>query len=114
LATKYGELTTLWPHTTLNKITSQSTYPDLPTTGAAHKRDKITLPKAVAKENNRGSIASVQKAGRVSERAKKRVAEEQPRENGAGEGGGSGDQVEGRAPKRAKVAIRAPRRSGRA
>jgi hypothetical protein len=109
LATKYGELTTLWPHTTLNKITSQSTYPDLPTTSAAHKRDKITLPKAVAKENNRGSITSVQKAGRVSA---KRVAEEQARENGASEngaGGESGDQVEGRAPKRARVA----RRSGR-
>jgi hypothetical protein len=84
----------------------------LPTTGIAHKKDKITLSKAVAKENNRGSISSVQKAGRVSERAKKRVAEEQARENGAGEGE-SGDQVEGRAPKRAKVAIGAPRRSGR-
>jgi len=105
LATKYGELTTLWPHTALNKITSQSTYPDLPTTSAAYKRDKITLPKAVAKENNRGSIASVQKAGRASA---KRVAEEQACENGASEngvrGGESGDQVEGRAPKRARVA----------
>jgi hypothetical protein len=87
------------------------TYPELPTTGATHKKDRITLPKAVAKENNRGSIASVQKAGRASA---KRVAEEQARENGAREGGESGDQVEGRAPKRAKVAIRAPRRSGRA
>jgi len=110
LTTKHGELTTLWPHSALNKVTSQSTYPDLPITGAAHKRDKITLPKAVAKENNRGSIASVQKAGRVSA---KRVAEEQARENGASEngagGGESGDQVEGRAPKRARVA----RRSGR-
>jgi hypothetical protein len=113
LATKYSELTTLWPYSALNKITSQSTYPELPTTGITHKKDKITLPKAVAKENNRGSIASVQKAGRVSERAKKRVAEEQARENGAGEGGESGNQVEGRAPKRAKVAMRAPRRSGR-
>ena len=89
------------------------TYPDLPTTGATHKRDKITLPKAVAKENNRGSIASVQKAGRVSERVKKRVAKEQARENGAREGGESGDQVEGRVPKRARVAIGAPRHSGR-
>ena len=89
------------------------TYPDLPTTGATHKRDKITLPKAVAKENNRGSIALVQKAGRASERAKKRVAEEQARKNGAGEGGESGNQVEGRAPKRARVAIGAPRRSRR-
>jgi len=115
LTTKHGELTTLWPHSALNKVTSQSTYPDLPITGAAHKRDKITLPKAVAKENNRGSIASVQKARRVSA---KRVAEEQARENGASEnganengagGGESGDQVEGRAPKRARVA----RRSGR-
>jgi hypothetical protein len=113
LATKYSELTTLWPYSALNKITSQSTYPELPTTGITHKKDKITLPKAVAKENNRGSIASVQKAGRVSERAKKRVAEEQARENGAGEGGESSNQVEGRAPKRAKVAMRAPRRSGR-
>jgi hypothetical protein len=89
------------------------TYPDLPTTSATHKRDKITLPKAVAKENNRGLITSVQKAGRVSKRAKKRVAKEQARENGAREGGESGDQVEGRAPKRARVAIGAPRRSGR-
>jgi hypothetical protein len=46
----------------------------LPITGAAYKKDKITLPKAVVKENNRGSISLVQKAGRVSERAKKRVA----------------------------------------
>jgi len=90
------------------------TYPDLPTTGVIYKRDKITLPKAVAKENNRGSIALVQKAGRASERAKKRerVAEEQARENRAG-GGESGDQVEGRVPKRARVAMGAPRRSGR-
>jgi len=71
------------------------------------------LLRAVAKENNRGSITSVQKAGRASERAKKRVAEEQARENGAREGGESGDQVEGRAPKRARVAIGAPRRSRR-
>jgi hypothetical protein len=89
------------------------TYPDLPTTSATHKRNKITLPKAVAKENNRGSITLVQKARRVSERAKKRVAKEQARENGAREGGESGDQVERRAPKRARVAIGAPRRSGR-
>jgi hypothetical protein len=58
----------------------------LPITGAAYKKDKITLPKAVAKENNRGSILSVQKAGRVSERAKKRVATEQARKDGAREG----------------------------
>ena len=63
-------------------------------------------------ENSRRSISSVQKAGRVSERAKKRVATEQARENEAG-GGESGDQVEGRAPKRAKVAMGVPRRSGR-
>ena len=88
------------------------TYPELPITGAVHKKDKITLPKAVALENSRGSISSVQKAGRVSERAKKRVATEQAREDGAG-GGELGDQVEGKAPKRAKVAMGAPRRSGR-
>jgi hypothetical protein len=97
LTTKYGEPTTLWPYSALNKITSQLTYPDLPTTGVTYKRDKITLPKAVAKENNRSSIALVQKAGRVS--VKKRVAEEQARENGTGENGAgegeSGDQVEG-------------------
>jgi len=56
-------------------------------------------------ENGCGLIASVQKAGRASERVKKRVAIKQARENeagedGAGEGEGeSGDQVEGRAPK---------------
>ena len=120
MATKYGELTTLWPHSALNKITSQLTYSELPTTSTSHKKDRITLPKAVAKENNRSSIASVQKAGRASI---KRVAKEQARENrasknGAGENrageGESGNQVEGRAPKRAKVGIRAPRRSRRA
>jgi hypothetical protein len=98
------------------------TYPDLPTTGITHKTDKITLPKAVVKENNRGSIALVQKAGRVSERVKKRVTKEQARENRASENGASengaregesGDQVEGRVPKRARVATGAPRHSGR-
>jgi hypothetical protein len=52
------------------------TYPDLPTTSTIHKRDKIILPKAVVKENNHGLIILVQKARRVSERAKKRVAKE--------------------------------------
>jgi hypothetical protein len=52
------------------------TYPDLPTTSTAHKRDKITLPKAVVKENNRGSITLIQKARRAST---KRVAEEHVR-----------------------------------
>ena len=59
------------------------------------------------------SIILVQKARRASERAKKRVAKEQVRENGAREEGESGNQVEGRAPKRARVAIGAPRRSRR-
>jgi hypothetical protein len=91
------------------------TYPDLLTTSVIHKRDKTTLPKAVVKENNRGSITLVQKARRVSKRVKKRerVAEEQARENRAREGGESGNQVEGRAPKRARVAIGVPRRSRR-
>ena len=48
------------------------TYPDLPTTSVIHKRDKIILPKAVVKENNRGLITLVQKARRVSKRVKKR------------------------------------------
>jgi hypothetical protein len=52
------------------------TYPNLPTTGATHKRDKITLSKVVVKENNRSSIILVQKTGRVSERVKKRAAKE--------------------------------------
>jgi hypothetical protein len=63
----------------------------------------------VAKENNCSSITLIQKARRASKRAKKRVAKEQARENR----GESGDQVEGRAPKRARVATGAPRRSGR-
>jgi hypothetical protein len=49
------------------------TYSELPITGASHKKDRITLPKAVAKENNCSLIALVQKAGRASV---KRVAEE--------------------------------------
>ena len=84
----------------------------MPITSTAHKKDKITLPKAVAKENNRGSISSVQKAGRVSERAKKRVAIEQVCEDGAREGE-SGEQVGVRVPKRTRVTMKAPRRSGR-
>jgi hypothetical protein len=63
-------------------------------------------------ENSRGLISSVQKARRISEKAKKRVATEQAREDKA-RGGESGNQVEGRAPKRAKVAMGAPRHSGR-
>jgi hypothetical protein len=63
----------------------------LPITGAVFKKDKITLLKAVALENSRGSIASVQKAGRVSERSKKREAMEQVSENGSGEGSGEGE-----------------------
>jgi hypothetical protein len=84
----------------------------LPIISAAYKKDKITLPKVVAKENNRGSISLVQKAGRVSERAKKKVAIEQAREDGAREGE-LGKQVGIRIPKRARVAMKAPRRSGR-
>lgn len=103
MTTKHGELTTLWPHNTLNKVASQATYPGLPIARAVYKKDKITLPKAVAKENNRGSIASVQKAGRVSERAKKRAAIDRE----------SGDKEVTRVAKRARVTIGAPRRSGR-
>jgi rhamnose utilization protein RhaD (predicted bifunctional aldolase and dehydrogenase) len=67
----------------------------------------------VAKENNHDLITLVQKAKRISERAKKRVAKEQARENRARKKRESGNQVKGRAPKRAKVAMRAPRHSGR-
>jgi hypothetical protein len=84
----------------------------LPITGAAYKKDKITLPKVVVKENNRGLISLVQKARRVSERVKKRVAIEQVRKDGAREGE-LGKQVGMRVPKRARVAMKAPRRSGR-
>ena len=84
----------------------------MPITSTAYKKDKITLPKAVVKENNRGLISLVQKAGRVSERAKKRVAIEQAREDGAREGE-SGEQVGVRVPKRARVAMKAPRQNGR-
>jgi hypothetical protein len=58
----------------------------LPITGIAYKKDKITLPKAVVKENNRGSISLVQKARKVSKRVKKRVATEQVYKDGAREG----------------------------
>ena len=84
----------------------------MPITSTAYKKDKITLPKAVVKENNRGLISLVQKARRVSERAKKRVAIEQAREDGAREGE-SGEQVGVRVPKRARVAMKAPRQNGR-
>jgi hypothetical protein len=61
---------------------------------------------------SRRSITSVQKAGRAFERVKKRIAIEQVYENGAGEGE-SGNQVGGRVPKRAKVAMGVPRYSRR-
>ena len=80
----------------------------MPTTRVVHKKDKITLLKAVAMENNRGSIASVQKASRVT----KRAAVEQVYEDGTSEGE-SGDQVVTRVAKRARVTIGAPRRCGR-
>jgi hypothetical protein len=57
--TLYGELTSLWPGKTLNKLASQEIYAELPTAKATRKNDRMTLPKAVAKANNRGSIASV-------------------------------------------------------
>jgi hypothetical protein len=54
----------------------------LPTIGAARKKDRIILPKAVAIMNNRSSISSVQKARRALERAKKRAAIEVEEEAG--------------------------------
>jgi hypothetical protein len=103
LTTQYGELITLWPSNTLNKLASQGIYPDLPTIGAARKKDKITLNKAVAQQNNRGSIASVQKAGRASERAKKRVAEEVAEEEVGERSNSEASRVVTRAAKKAKV-----------
>jgi hypothetical protein len=61
----------------------------LPITSTAYKKDKITLPKAVVKENNRGSISLVQKARKISKKAKKRVAIKQACKDRAREG----DQV---------------------
>jgi hypothetical protein len=60
--------------------------------------------RSMTKENNRGSISLVQKASRASERAKKRVAIEQAREEGE-----PGNQVGVRAQKRGKVPMGAPK-----
>jgi hypothetical protein len=63
------------PFKTLNKLASQAIYAfKLPTTSATRKNDRITLPKAVAKQNNRRSIASIQKAGKALEHMRKRAA----------------------------------------
>jgi hypothetical protein len=92
------------PFKTLNKLASQVMYASkLPTTSATRKNDRITLPKAVAKQNNRGSIASVQKAGRASERMRKRAAEEAGEGVGGEEELGEGSQPTTRASKRARV-----------
>ena len=109
MTTQYGELTTLWPSNTLNKLTSQATYSNLPTTGAVLKKDKLTLLKAVCQQNNRGSIASVQAASRVAERQRKRAAAEVEVEVEEDESGENSETivVVTRAVKRA-------RRSGRA
>jgi hypothetical protein len=82
----------------------------LPTIKAVYKKDKITLLKAVAIKNNRLSIALVQKAGRASEKAKKKAAVKQAREDKGGKGE-LGDKVVTKAAKRARATIRAPRRS---
>ena len=81
----------------------------MPTTGAALKKDILTLNKAVAQQNNRGSVASVQKAGRASERAKKRAAK-----GGASEeANGRASRVILRAVKKAKVAACSTKRGGK-
>ena len=74
----------------------------MPTISAACKKDKITLNKAVAQQNNCSSIALVQKAGRASERAKKQVAKEVAKEE-VGERSGKASRVVTRAAKKAKV-----------
>lgn len=51
-------------------------YSELPTTGAVKKKDRITLPKAVQKMNDRSAIGAVQEAGRKSTREAKRKAAE--------------------------------------
>ena len=111
--TKHSELTTLWPAGTLNKLASQATY-ELPTSGADLKKDKITLPTVVAKENNRRSIVPVQKAGRVTEKAKKREAAEDVAHKDKGNKEGSGYQGNRGVTREAKRARVAPRRSERA
>jgi hypothetical protein len=35
------------PSNTFNKLASQAIYSNLPTTGAIHKKDKITFSKAI-------------------------------------------------------------------
>ena len=83
----------------------------MPTTGAAFKRDKIILPIVITKENNRASKASVQKAGRVLERGKKRGAVEEAREERVS----NQASIITRGLKRARIiALEAPRRSIRA
>jgi hypothetical protein len=84
----------------------------LPTTEAVYKKDKITFLKAVVIKNNRLSIALVQKAGKASEKAKKRTAVKQARKDKGNEEE-SGDKVVTKAAKRARATIRAPRRSVR-
>jgi hypothetical protein len=74
----------------------------LPTINAACKKDKITLNKAVAQQNNRGLIALVQKAGKASERAKKRVAKVAKEEVGK-RSNSKASRVVTRAAKKAKV-----------
>ena len=55
----------------------------MPTIKATCKKDKITLPKAVAIINNCGSILLVQKARRALKHAKKRAAIEVKVKEGA-------------------------------
>jgi hypothetical protein len=95
------------PSNTLNKLASQAIYSNLPTIKAARKKDKITLLKAIAIMNNRGSISSVQKARRALERAKKRAAIEVKEEAG----GEIGKEDNSEAPRaRAKAGGRAAKR----
>ncbi|RDL30463.1 uncharacterized protein BP5553_10341 [Venustampulla echinocandica] len=61
-----GQLTCIHSPGTLNKLHSQDIYSNLPKTGAVHKKDCITLNKAVQLFNNRGTVSVQQAAGRTS------------------------------------------------
>ncbi len=97
----------MYPANQLNKLPSQDMYANLPTEGAVLKKDKLSLNKAVAKQNERGAVSAIQKAGRASEKAKKRAAEEALGADGGANIGAAGAAAGTRA-KRARTVVRFP------
>jgi hypothetical protein len=69
--TQWGQLKGLHQPGELAACISPATFDSLIPQSPADLGDPISLPLAVCKQNNRGTIASLQKAGRIAEKKRK-------------------------------------------